>query len=414
MPATTLKARFLIPLDQPPIEGGVVTVEGDRISAVGTRPSPGAKIIDLGDVALLPGLINAHTHLEFSDLDRPLGTRGMRLVDWIRLVIARRSHTTSDLRQSIAAGLEESLRHGVTTVCDITTADLGVYPDLSHGPDVVAFLEVIGFSRARAVSALRAAEERIELSRRAGGDQPQFGPLTSGLSPHAPYTVGLRLLRDLRDLANRHQLPMAMHLAESREELELLATSDGAFRELLEERSMWDDQTLMPQSGPLECLLLLSRAPRCLVIHGTHIGPLERALLRQHRERMTLVYCPRTHAYFNSDGYPLTAALQAGVRVVLGTDSRASSPDLSILNEVRHAAAAHPDVRPSQLLRMATLEAAESLGRTDEIGSITPGKLAHLTAVPIDPNCRRTAEEAVIESSEPPLATWYRGVRMME
>ena len=379
-----------------------------RIADVGARPPAGASVTDLGEVALIPGLIYAHTHLEFSDLSRPLGTPGMSLVEWIRLVIARRSHPSVDLQHSIAAGMRESLGHGVTTVCDIATAGLEVYRGGTHGPDIVALLEVIGFSRARAASAEAAVNVRLQPCRAA----EIAGRLTVGLSPHAPYTVNPDLLRELVRIATRDRMTVAMHLAESREELDLLDAGRGPFRELLEERSMWDDQAVLRGARPLDYLRSLAAAPRSLVIHGTHLAKDDLDFMAAHRERMTLVWCPRTHAWFNRDRYPLAAALNAGVRVALGTDSRASSPDLSLLAEVRHAAREHPRAGSSQILQMATLRAAEALGIAEDAGSITPGKLANLTAVPMDAAGYASPTDAIAYGNGKPIATWRRGVKV--
>jgi cytosine/adenosine deaminase-related metal-dependent hydrolase len=214
-------------------------------------------------------------------------------------------------------------------------------------------------------------------------------------------------------MAARDCLPVAMHVAESRDELELLDAGSGPFRDLLEERSMWDDQAVSRGTRPLAYLHELAAAPRSLVIHGAHLAMDELDFIAARREQMTLVYCPRTHAYFNRDRYPLAAALDAGVRVVLGTDSRASSPDLSVLAEVRHAARAHPQVGSSQLLQMATQGAAEALGIAEDVGSITPGKWADLTAVPIDTGKYESPTDAIVFGNGEPIATWYRGTPSM-
>jgi cytosine/adenosine deaminase-related metal-dependent hydrolase len=394
-------------MDRPPVEGGFVTISGDRIVDAGLRPHGGARIDDLGDVALLPGLINAHTHLEFSDLAQPLGRPGMNFVEWIRLVIARRSTDATHQAAAVAKGMRECLAAGVTTVCDITTADASVYADLPPGPDVVAFLEVIGFSQARAVSALAAAEDRLRTSQAVVLSAPHVVKI--GLSPHAPYTVNLRLLLRLVHLARKNDVPLAMHIAESPDELELLLSRSGPFRDLLEERSMWDEDSLTARGKPFDYLLHLALAPRWLVIHGLHLAEKEVQWLVQCHSRGSLVFCPRTHAYFNGNRYPLENRLRAGIRVVLGTDSRASTPDLSVLNEARHAAAEHPKVAPYRFLEMATLNAAEALGLSESVGSITPGKLANLTAIPLDPRHTAPPAEAIVETTAPPQATWYRG-----
>ncbi len=369
----SLQARILFPVDQPPIENGVVTIDGERITAVGTKP-PSEEVIDLGWTALIPGLVNAHTHLEFSHLREPLGQFGIPFVDWIRLIIAERGRSTHAPQQAAHSGLEESLACGVTTLGDITTGTLVPDADITH------FHEVIGFSRARAESAMNALVQRIESHVSAG----QW--TRHGISPHAPYTVSPKLLKLLVAYARQHDLPIAMHLAESPQELQLLRDGTGPFKELLEERSMWDVEAIPLGSRPLDYLKILADAPRSLVIHGNFLDDQELKFMAARRSQMSLVYCPSTHAYFFPFGdapYPLKKALDAGVRVALGTDSRASSSNLNLYIEMMLVLSRMPLIEPQQVLRMGTLSGAEALGREADVGSITPGKLANLVVLPI-------------------------------
>ena len=385
MSTFSLRARVVFPIDRPPIEHGVVAVDGERIVAVGGSEVAVGEVRDLGDVALLPGFVNAHTHLEFSDLKQPLGAAGMPLVDWIQLVIDERGRRSNPPAESIAEGLRESVCRGVTTIGDIATADIAAYADVIV-PDISLFVEVIGFSRARAASAFVAVTERLNAMREQAAAPPNSaiaGRIQIGISPHAPYTVSPAPLRDLIALASRDSLPVAMHLAESAEELELLVASTGPFAELLDERSMWDPLAIPHRSRPLHYLQMLAAAPRALVIHGNYLDAEERAFLASHRQRMTLVYCPRTHAYFGHPPYPLAELLASGVRVALGTDSRASNPDLDVLAEMRHITRAHPTIDPLDVLAMGTLAGAEALEVAERAGSLAAGKLANLVSVPL-------------------------------
>jgi len=436
--AISLQARVVCPVDRPPIEHGVVTIDRERIVAVGTAADSGAAVRDLGQVALLPGLVNAHAHLEFSHLPRPLGEAGMRLVNWIRLVIAERQGRIRTPADAIAAGLRESAASGVTTIGEIAANGWSGLNDseTADGPlplHMVLFLEVIGFSRVRAASALAAVEERLadmrtcllapsrtgHLSDQSIRDQSISGQsiadqasIQLGLSPHAPYTVSPDLLRQLVALARRRDLPVAMHLAESADELDLLSAGTGPLQELLDERSMWDAGVIPHASRPLDYLKMQAEAPRALVIHGTYLDAEARSFLAARADRMSLVYCPRTHAYFKHAPYPLGELLAAGVRVALGTDSRASNPDLDLLAEMRFIARAHPNVSPHDNLRMGTLAGAEALGRGKETGSLTPGKLADLVAVPLPDDARGAPEEllaVLLAAAERPCAVWLRG-----
>lgn len=400
----SLRARVVYAVDRPPIEHGTVTIDGERIVAVGTKPA--GELLDLGPVALLPGLVNAHTHLEFSHLRRPLGEPGMSLVDWIRLVIGDRSRGDRDVARSIHAGLAECLCFGVTSLGEIVSPEGAGYRGAPV--DMTAFVEVIGFSRARAASAMTAACEKLK-GLRAQAD------LHVGISPHAPYTVSPQLLDSLIGLARQLQLPVAMHLAESREEIEFLATGKGPFQQLLLERSMWDSEVPPRGSRPMDYLRMLAEAPRALVIHGNYLDEEERAFIAAKRGCISLVYCPRTHAYFRHSPYPLPQLLAAGARVVLGTDSRASNPDLNLLAEMRHVVRIFPKIDPHVILRMGTLASAEAIGRADEFGSITPGKFANLIAIPFPAEvCDRLVDPlaAIFDTDLRPCAIWYRGKKL--
>jgi cytosine/adenosine deaminase-related metal-dependent hydrolase len=401
---TSLRARVVFPVDRPPIDGGVVTIEGERIVAVGPADHASGPVRDLGDefgdVALLPGFVNAHTHLEFSHLRAPLGRLGMPLVEWLPLAIGERQNRGHSAEESIALGLQESLQVGTCAIGEIATAPPEAYGAASEIA-LHSFLEVIGFSRALAESAFAAIDERLAEA---------TGTPNLGLSPHAPYTVSPALLGKLVELARARELPMAMHLAESAEELELLAEGAGPFRDLLDARSMWDAAAIPAGSSPFDYLQVLARAPRCLVVHGTYLVREDHEFLAAQAERMTVVYCPRTHAYFQHPRYPLAEVVAAGGRVALGTDSRASNPDLSVLAEFRQAARTHSEVPAEKILAMATLHGAAALGCERECGSITPGKLANLVAVPMSKvSGAGDALEAIVASEGSPTAVWLRG-----
>jgi cytosine/adenosine deaminase-related metal-dependent hydrolase len=401
----SLLARVVFPVESRPIEHGVVTIDNDRIVAVG-RPADGP-VRDLGDVALLPGLVNAHTHLEFSDLKQPLGRPGIPFADWLRLVIAERRRDRV-VSESIAAGINESIACGVTAIGEIATADAAAYASCPL-VDLTLLVEAIGFAPARAASVLAVVTERLDAIQTLADRNAN---IRLGLSPHAPYSVSPALLDQLIAMARLRGLPVAMHLAESVDEVELLATGQGSHRELLDELSMWEASTIPRGTRLLDYLRRLADAPRALVVHGNYLDNDELAFLANHADRMSLVYCPRTHAYFRHVPYPLAESLAAGVRVVLGTDSRASSPDLNLLAEMRQAARSHPHVDPQTILRMATFWAAEALGRADQLGSIAPGKVANLVAIPLPAGITGAPDDilaAILAADNAPSGTWLRG-----
>ncbi|MEI7780991.1 MAG: amidohydrolase family protein, partial [Planctomycetota bacterium] len=225
----TLRARHVLPMGGKPIENGWLRIVGGRIVAVGRREPPGP-VHDLGAAIILPGLVNAHTHLEFSDLASPLAGEG-GLPGWIaRIVQLRRNRPADDsaaqrIGSSIAAGLRESAAAGVTAIGEIATAVLpAAYR--AQGPRVRVYREALGLA-ATAVEAARAAAAR-DL------DRLTAAGLAAGISPHAPYSVAAELGKAILQAACRRRLPAAMHLAESEAEAEFVLHGTGPFRRLLE------------------------------------------------------------------------------------------------------------------------------------------------------------------------------------
>jgi cytosine/adenosine deaminase-related metal-dependent hydrolase len=237
----------------------------------------------------------------------------------------------------------------------------------------------------------------------------RVGHFTAGIGPHAPYTVHPELLTRLARLSAERRLPMAFHLAESREEIELLQTGGGPFRELLVDRGVWDPAAIRRGTQPIDYLEPLCGAARVLVVHGNYLRRAELAFLAAQSATMALVFCPRTHAYFGHAAYPLAEALSLGVRVALGTDSRASNPDLGLLGELHFLAGHYPAVSPVQLLRMATMSGAEALGQAHLMGTITAGKLANLCSVSLPEHEVADPYRTVLDASSRVVQVWHRG-----
>jgi len=398
-----LRARFVFPVVGPPIAYGVVTMRGATIVSVGADALD-CPVEDLGNVAILPGLINAHTHLEFSDLPQPLGSAGMTLPEWIRHVIAHRRAQASDVGQAVRSGLRESLLCGTTSLGEIATTDWRhlLYGDEDVMPSVTMFFEAIGPTRERAAAVAVAAEQFLSGS----SANPQILP---GLSPHAPYTVHTEFLTALVALSQKWQVPVVMHLAESREELELLRCGSGPFRDLLADLNSWNPHPSARHPSILEYLRQLAKAPRALVVHGNYLVAKEMELIAEHAARMAVVYCPRTHDYFRHDAFPLAQMLRLGVPVALGTDSRASNPDLSLLAEMRHVAEHHPDVRPSTVLELGTLAGARALGLEKLAGTLQIGKQANLAVIELTDVNPSDPHELLFAEKTPRVQTWVQG-----
>lgn len=370
----TLAARHVLPMASPPIEGGWVRLDRGRIAAVG-RGRPGGRVVDLGDAIILPGLVNAHTHLEFSDLPRPLPLDG-GLVAWIeRVVTLRRSREPGAregrrLAAAVTAGLRESAAAGVTAIGEIATAS----PPSIHepGPRVRVFRETLGLS-ADAMTAAGAALQR---------DLDRLAAMHGGISPHAPYSVGPALGRLAIAAAVRRRLPVAMHLAETRAEAELIATGAGGFRGLLERLGAWRPGGAPRLLAVADWISLLARAPRGLVVHGTFLPEDAAALSRlaRHRDRLCVAVCPRTTLAISGVQPPVRVFRAAGVRVAIGTDSRASNPDLSVLAECRTLVDGGV-ATPAEAVSMATIDGAWAVGFERRCGSLACGRPADVVVL---------------------------------
>ena len=402
---TAFRARYVFPVDGPPIPDGLVVVDGRQIVAVGRHGAslslPPQQTRDLGNVAILPGLVNAHAHLDFSNLTSPLGTPGIDLADWIRRVMDYRRHAeyTTD---PVTIGLDETLRCGVTTLAEIAQPGWSIDPVANSPLGITVFQELIAPTADRVADAWALAAAHVDKGAGSADWQP-------GLSPHAPYTVHPRLLNAVIGLSADKRVPVAMHLAESREELELLQQGTGPLRTLLEEVGAWDSTTIRPGARPIEYLRLLVSAHRTLVIHGNYLDDEEIGFLGANAARMTVVYCPRTHDWFRHDPYPLEKMHAAGVAVALGTDGRGSSPDLSLLAEMRFVARRHPAVSLHRILRMGTILGAKALGRQNRVGSLEPGKQANLLVVALPDGDATDPHELLLHSEQPIVACYCNG-----
>lgn len=367
-----ITARWVFPVSGPPLEKGVIEVVNGRIAAVhALRHAPAH---DLGNVAIIPGLVNAHTHLEFSDLIQPVQPP-QPFTAWIRsLVNVRRA--TPATGTILQQGLAECLANGAAAVGEIATQD---WPDDEYrqsGTDAVVFRELIGRLPARAAAQLEVARNWLDAS------PSKTSAVTRGLSPHAPYSVSPDLYRDLVVLAAERQAPVAIHLAETASELELLSHGTGEFVDMLQRFNAWDDQAIPRGSRPLDYLQPLEKLTRALVIHGNYLQSEDFEWLSEHPQ-VAVVYCPRTHAFFGHPPHPWLRLLERNINVALGTDSRGSNPDLSLWNEMRFLQQNFPQTDPARILSMGTLNGARALGLDVTLGSIEPGKRAAFALVPL-------------------------------
>lgn len=359
------RARWVLPVGSAPLENGVVEVTDGVVTAIHNRAAPDAEW--LGNVAIVPALVNAHAHLEFSDLDTPLEP-SQPFTAWIRRLMAYRGERDIDPADAARLGRAESAAAGTGLIGEIATEGWSARAFDGPGPEVVALRELIGLGPERIAEQRDLAREHLGL-----------GP-TVGLSPHAPYSVHPDLLEAAVELAAEHSVPLAIHLAETVAELELLQVGSGELAEMLREFGVWRDGLFGKGTRPLAYLEPLAKLRDALVVHGNYLANDEVAWLARH-PHIALVYCPRTHAYFGHAGHPWRELIAAGGTVAIGTDGRGSNPDLSVWNELRFLHERFPEFDPRTLLELGTRNGARALGREGRFGSITPGRPAHLAVV---------------------------------
>ena len=407
---TRFKAAWVIPVDRPPFENGVVEIHDGRITAIRSA-LPHESCEDLGDVAVLPGLVNAHTHLEFSLVEQPFQP-ALPFTDWIRSLVAYRRREfgphSADTFVALNIGAIQAVESGTTLLGEIATLGWGEVALPTHPPRIVAFRELIGLRPETVELQLESAEEWLRLA--SGNLALPERNVTYGLSPHAPYSVSPELLVRSVELAKRFGAPVAMHVAETRDELEFLANSRGSFVEMLKSFGAWPEGGLPIGRRTLDVLRVLADAPRALVVHGNYLADDELDFIAA-RPHMSVVYCPRTHEFFQHEPHPWRQLLAKGANVALGTDGRGSNPDLSLWNELVFLRERFPDIAPSTLLQLGTLAGARALGCEHECGTITVGKRADLMVVSLNNSARgRDPLEALLSTSSQVMRTICGGL----
>jgi cytosine/adenosine deaminase-related metal-dependent hydrolase len=386
----SLTASYIFPVDGPPLENGIVVIKGDRLQAVEPKNSRKADV-DLGNAAVIPGLVNAHTHLDLSSMRGKVAFTGS-ITDWLRTVIQhRRTMTAEDVQAAIHVGIKECLRTGTTLVGDISGMGLSWQALAAASLRSVVFYELLGLTKERESQAWAEAQTWITA-------HPATQNCRPGLSPHAPYSVRASLF----ELAALASLPLSTHLAETKEELRLLKDHDGPFREFLTDLGVWDEEGLLKDIAQI--IRTNAEVKNLLVIHGNYLDP-----SADLPPGSTVVYCPRTHAYFGHSSHPFRELLARGVRVALGTDSLASSPDLDLLAEMRFLGERFPKVPGKTLLQMATLNGAAALGWSDETGSLKPGKSADLAVVSLPAGSELDPYSLLMKSTETARTVMFQG-----
>jgi 5-methylthioadenosine/S-adenosylhomocysteine deaminase len=369
-------APWVLPVDSPPIaDGAVLILEDGRLGAVGPEDvvpaPPGIGTIRLDGAALIPGLVNTHTHLELTGFDGRLPQD--EFPAWIREVIRLKAARNPD--DSLAAarqGLLDCWAAGVTTVADTGDSGAAAVVLAEMGGSGIAYHEVFGPRPEQAAAALEGGIRRLEeLSGRAGGR------MRLGISPHAPYSVSGVLYDRVAEYARRQGLPVAVHVAESEDESRLLADGTGGFARA------WQDRGIpLPADAGCTPIAWLDRhgvlGTRTLCVHVVRAGEADLDTLAQ--RGAAVAHCPRSNRRHGHGIAPLGAMLARGIRVGVGTDSVASLSPLDLVAEAR-AAREIAGLDAERAFRLITADAARAIGLEGEIGSLRAGKWADLAAV---------------------------------
>ena len=385
-------------MDAAPIPDAAVLVDAaGRIAAVGPDrdvPAPeGAERLDLGRAVLLPGLINSHTHLELTGFEAAAPEAGFP--EWIRRIRAlKEARTAEEYRAAARRGIADCWAAGVTTIAE--TGDSGaVFAALVEmGASGIVYQEVFGPHPAQLDESLAALRARVASMRSLSAGRARLG-----VSPHAPYTVSGPLYRAVAGLAREQGLPLAVHLAESRAETELVAAGEGPFAVAWRSRGIplpsgVDGKGFRSPVAYLDSLGVLG--PETLCIHAVQVDARDIECLAG--RGVSVAHCPRSNRRHGHGDAPLAELQRAGIRIGVGTDSVASIGRLDLLAEAR-AARELGGLSATGALGLVTSGAARALGLETETGTLTTGKWADVVAFEIGEGGRDSPEAAVLAAA---------------
>jgi cytosine/adenosine deaminase-related metal-dependent hydrolase len=413
-----IRARTVVTMDGAPIENGAVVVSRNRIddSPSGSSPFRAARlcraapagsvvdvgkfdelkkrnageIIDLGEQALLPGLINAHCHLDYTCLRGKIPPP-KTFADWIRAINAEKARLSpKNYLSSINEGFAEAKRFGTTAVANLTD-----FPDLIS--QIHATIRTCWFAELIDVRAQKHANEIVDLAieslrslecadmsalskrRHVAALQTQHW----GLAPHALFTASKNLFECCEEIAQRENVLLTTHLAESREEMEMFHDASGPLYEFMKGigRPM-DDCGKETPLGRFIGAHGVRALPRWIVAHLNELAESDFELLENAKGQFHVVHCPRSHDYFKHTQFPFQRLDSLGFNICLGTDSLASNENLSLFAEMRVFQRSQPGISPDEILKMVTVNPAMALRQEKMIGRIRPGFCADLIAIP--------------------------------
>ena len=377
-----IRARNVVTMDGPPIESGAVAISGERILDVGKfsdilKRHSGQEVVDLGDQALLPGLINAHCHLDYTCLRGKI-PRQKSFTDWIRAINAEKAKLSAkDYVTSINEGFAEAKRFGTTTIANLTA-----FPELIS--QIESPIRTWWFAELIDVRDPSRANEMVDLAVAKLKSQEHWG-----LAPHAPFTASANLYQRCEETARREDILLTTHLAESREEMLMYRDRSDALYQFL--KDIGRDMSECGRGTPLnrfsetvrDSSASLGMTEKWMLVHLNELEKNDFGLLTKTSKSISVVHCPRSHRYFGHSPFQFEKLRELGFNICLGTDSLASNDDLSLFAEIRAFQKEFPDVPPEEIFRMVTVNAARALRQENALGKIRPGFLADLIALSV-------------------------------
>ena len=386
-----IKARWILPVGAPPLENGVVQIAEGRIIAMGASKdlnAPGVE--DLGDVVLMPGLINAHCHLDYSAMRGAIPPQA-NFAQWIRRINELKQEG-EDPALAIAEGFAELQTWGTTSVLNVESfpgAPACVPPTGLRTWWFGELLDIRGPANLEGVAiSMRQASERH--GKASGG---------WGLSPHAPYTASENLYESVGRYCREHRLPWTTHLAETEEEFSMFVEASGPLYDFLSDlgRPMGDTGGVTPVARVLGDGKM---PPGGLLAHMNYLTAADYELLDRRGADFSVVHCPNCHAYFSRPRFEIERWQKMGVPLCLGTDSLASNSVLNLFEEMRTLRASHPGLPAAEILDMVTRNPARAIGQGGALGEIAVGAHADLIALPFTGGGRDVLEAVLANRSE--------------
>ena len=398
-----VRARLVVTMDGPPIENGAIAISGDKITDVGKFPEiskrhSASEITDLAEQVLLPGLINAHCHLDYTCL-RGRIPPSKSFTDWIRAINTEKAKLSpSDYVASINSGFAESLKFGTTAIANLTG-----FPELS--PQIRETIRTWWCAELIDVRNPEKAGDIVDVATHALQSAEHWG-----LGPHALFTASANLYRASEEVACRENILLTTHLAESREEMSMFHDATGPLYDFLKE--IGRDMSDCGQSTPLHRFSEMMRdssisrlrpgparqaagmTDNWILVHLNELTERDFETLQGWPAKFSIVHCPRSHDYFAHSAFQFDKLQRLGCNICLGTDSLASNDDLSLFGELRAFQRDFQSCAPSEILTMVTTNAARALSQENALGKIKAGFRADLIAIPFS-NSTRIFEEIV-------------------